>query len=205
MPRFLQRYGLLILAGIILLGGIGASAAAMLVTVVRMERIVLSLDTGVSILMKPGKYQVFREFELHGSLLPFSATFTPSESLGNQVRSLHVQVFNDQQELRVLPDTSTTYTVNGTGGQSVYRFQVEEEGWYTVALTLDDEGDPGSYTLRKDFMSDLFLMLKQMGIVLLAFLICGTAGTIVCVRSFRAERHLPLGAPQAGQGDMRIP
>lgn len=193
MTKFLKRYGLLILAGLILIVGIGISGAAMMATVVRMERIELPLDTTIELHLLPGTYLIFQEYEIQSSILPFSASFTTETPTDEPLNRLTVQVFKEQRELRVHPDTSTTYTVNETGGRSMYRFHADQETWYTMNLTSPDGmGDGETFTLRKDFMDNLIVMLKQMGVTFLVFVALGTVGAIVCVRSFRAERDRRL-------------
>ncbi|WP_020617904.1 hypothetical protein [Paenibacillus daejeonensis] len=197
MSKFLKRYGLFILAGLILIGGIGVSGAAMMATVVRMERIELPLDTTIELRLQPGTYLIFQEFEIHSPILPVSASFTTETPTDEPLNPLSVEVFKEQHQLRVHPDTSTTYTLNGKGGRSNYRFHADQETWYTLHLTSTEAMEEGeTFTLRKDFMDNLIVMLKQMGVIFLVFVTLGAAGTIVCLRSFRAEREGRLSTPK---------
>lgn len=141
------------------------------------------------VLEEPGSYTIFHE---HQSVVDGRYYSSPDEISGLEVRVVSITT-GEPIALRA-PGASTSYSLGGRSGVSIFSFDVAEPGRYRLAARFPEGSGEGQLVLAvgQGFGRKLFVtIVVAIAIAFLSFAIALTIGIVTFVKRRKAAR--PLG------------
>ncbi|MCP1307327.1 hypothetical protein [Paenibacillus tyrfis] len=178
MKRLLSQYLFLILGGAIILLGMVFAGINFLNHNPVNDRVMISAPGTMEVFLKAGQHHLFYEFD--SKQLNLGVLQLKKEEKFNNVSSLvAVKIVNvsDNKEIVLAKDSSMNFTFNDTRGESLYSFEIVEEGDYRVAISPTIELPKAiTFSIVGDLTNSLLGVFKHAGIVVsmsIPFLLIG--------------------------------
>lgn len=178
MKRLISQYLFLIFGGAIILLGMVFAGINFLNHNPVNDRVMISVPGAKEVFLKAGKHHVFYEFD--SKQLNLGVLQLKKEEKFNNVSSLvavKIVRVSDNSEVVPAKDSSMNFTFNDTRGESLYSFEVVEEGDYRVEINPTIELPKAiTFSLVGDLANNLLGVFKHAGIVVsisIPFLLIG--------------------------------
>ncbi|MEC0208767.1 hypothetical protein ABEX47_08615 [Paenibacillus ehimensis] len=178
MKRLISQYLFLILGGAIIVVG-------MVVAIVNFwshnplsNRVMISAPATKDMFLTSGKHHLFYEFD--SKQLDLGALQLKKEEKFNNISSLvsvKIVKVSDNTEILLVKDSSMNFTLNDTRGESLYSFEIVEEGNYRIEVSPTVELPKSvTFSIVNDFSNSLLGIFKHAGIgvlISIPFLLIG--------------------------------
>jgi hypothetical protein len=166
MSKHLRQYGVLIVAGAIIIGGIAIQAFQFYHDFPLNNRMLfISGQESQELYLEEGEYVLFYEYESKkygGSALQLSL----EDRLDDVIDHIQLKVnkLPENEELQVHLNTAFSYSLNGIVGESLYGFHVVRDGNYSVQAEMDTflAENKAKFSLVADFSESILQFLKQL-------------------------------------------
>ncbi|MFD2612709.1 hypothetical protein [Paenibacillus gansuensis] len=162
-----KKYGLLIIAGLIIVGGF-AKGTIILQDIT--ERDYLAMNSEERRTLKEGTYSLFYEYnESNRRFGP--VTITENNKISDVKSALEFKIVApaDLPQPVIADDTSLSYTVDESKGESLYSFHIHEEGSYILHTKINEtlQENGLSLTLLYNYKGLFLTLIKVIGISIL--------------------------------------
>ncbi|KPV61296.1 hypothetical protein QJ48_00505 [Paenibacillus sp. A3] len=178
MKRLLSQFLFLILGGAIIVLGMVFAGINFLNHNPVNDRVMISAPGTKEVFLKAGKHHLFYEFD--SKQLNLGVLQLKKEEKFNNVSNLlavKIVKMSDHREIVLAKDSSMNFTFNDTRGESLYSFEVVEEGDYRVEISPTIELPKAiTFSIVGDLANSLYGIFKQAGIVVsmaIPFLLIG--------------------------------
>jgi hypothetical protein len=193
MRRFSRHFLAFILAGMIIASGFIYLYFDFTNNNPIKKRIHLHVPDKQELNLVSGVYTVFYEYEIHNiNLGPVQVS--KSERMSSASSLLDIKIVNstDSTVVQKTDDASTTYTMNNTKGESLYRFKINQPARYTITTQLRNKENKALITLMLIHGFDAFLFgaFRIIGITILIALPFLLVGLYCYVREKKRKRAL---------------
>ncbi|MFC5700388.1 hypothetical protein ACFPVX_03750 [Cohnella faecalis] len=178
MKPYIRQYFFLILGGLIIVSGIGYTVIDFLNNNSLGSRVKIIAPDTKEVLLAPGRYDLFYEYS--SKVYDAGIIKLKRENKFNdpyELISVKISDVRDGKVLKIVKESSTSFTLDDIKGESLYSFEVLEEGKYSVEIkTIDEVKEQITISLVNDFTKELFNGFKRVGIILvfsIPFLLIG--------------------------------
>jgi hypothetical protein len=192
--KHLRQFGVLIVAGAIIIVGIAIQAFQFYDDFPLNNRIQLSSgQEAQELYLEEGEYVFFYEYEYKkygGSALQLSIV----DRLDNVSDYVELIVYKlpEKEELLVYPETALTYSLDGIAGESLLRFNVADEGKYSVLLGVDSylADSKAKFSIAADFSDSIVQLMKHLALVFVLAAPCVLLGLYIYWQEERRKKHI---------------
>jgi hypothetical protein len=194
MGKRLRQFGVLIIAGAIIIGGIAIQAFQFYDDFPLNNRIQLSNgQEAQELFLEEGEYVFFYEYEYKkygGSALQLSVV-DRIDDVSDHVE-LIVYKLPEKEALQVYPETALSYSLDGIAGESLLRFNVAGEGKYSVLLEADSylSDSKANFSIAADFSDSILQLFKQIALVFVLAVPFVLLGLYIYWQEERKKKHL---------------
>ncbi len=190
MKRLLSQYLFLVIGGAIIVSGMAFAALNFLNHNPLDSRVILNAPGTKELFLTPGKHNVFYEF--HSKQLNLGVLQLKKEEKLNNITSLvtvKIIRMSDHREMELANDSSMNFTFSDTRGESLYSFEIVEEGNYKVEISPAIEWPKAiTFSIMNDFTKGLLSLFKHAGIVVLISLPFLLIGWYMYARETRRKK-----------------
>ncbi|PUA38739.1 hypothetical protein C8Z91_14210 [Paenibacillus elgii] len=178
MKRLISQYLFLILGGAIILLGMVFAGINFSNHIPVNDRVMLSAPGTKEVFLSSGKNNLFYEFD--SKQFNLGVLQLKKEEKFNNITNLvtvKINKVSDNKEIVLAKDSSMNFTFNDIRGESLYSFEVVEEGDYRVEISPTIELPKAiTFSIVGDLANSLLGVFKQAGIVVsmsIPFLLIG--------------------------------
>ncbi|MFP4496904.1 MAG: hypothetical protein ACLFQV_01735 [Vulcanimicrobiota bacterium] len=177
--------GLIILAGLILIGGIGFFAYNIFTGIQKVEKGMSRVEApgeATVVLEKTGTYTVFHEYVSNHNGRVYNVQNLPPFKMVLQKNS---------QIIETRPaNMSSNYNIGGRSGRAVLQFSINEPGTYKVVTTYEGDGPATIFSITQSFMSDLMItVFSSIGVLFVAIIAPMAMIAIVIVKYLKEKKE----------------
>lgn len=179
MKNYIRQYSGLVIAGIIIASGFIYTYFDFIHNNSIKDRLFINIPSDKELLLEAGKYTIFYEYnERNQKFGPIQIIKNNRITRLSELIDLTVVNLSNDEEVSNKEDPSMTYTIKEVKGESLYSFDVIQEGSYKISTKLQSNGmeDSITLTLISDFTGSIFLIFKTIGtfiLISIPFLVIG--------------------------------
>ncbi|KEQ22778.1 hypothetical protein [Paenibacillus tyrfis] len=192
MKRLISQYLFLILGGAIIILGMVFAGINFLNHNPMNDRVVLSAPGTKEVFLSSGKYNLFYEFD--SKQLNLGVLQLKKEEKFNNITNLvtvKLSKVSDNKEIMLAKDSSMNFTFNDIRGESLYSFEIVEEGDYGVEISPTIElPKMATFSIVGDLANSLLGVFKQAGIVVSMSIPFLLIGWYMYAREARRKKYL---------------